>query len=157
MKSSGLALVTKNLRTNGDCIEYAGAKRNGYGVVKVGGRQGQVKYCHRIIWEAYHGPIPNGLLIRHICHNPACCKLEHLCIGNYTDNMRDMVQANRMNNSAGKSRIKGVTPKHDRRYFYWEARGYTITRVKVKLYHGKDFFEACCARINWENQQKEPK
>ena len=32
-------------------------------------------------------------------------------------------------------------------YAYWQA----LTSDNARLYHGKDFFEACCARKSWEN------
>ena len=36
----------------------------------------------------------------------------------------------------------------DSRSGYWQARD----KKNKQLYHGKDFFEACCARKRWEAQ-----
>lgn len=33
---------------------------------------------HRIIYEALHGPIPDGLQIDHLCRNKVCCNPHHL-------------------------------------------------------------------------------
>lgn len=49
------------------------------------------------------------------------------------------------NNSSG---IKGIHYKST--HNAWVARA-GIKYKRITLYHGKDFFEACCARKKWEN------
>lgn len=34
--------------------------------------------AHRYFWEKTNGPIPEGLVIDHLCRNRACVNLEHL-------------------------------------------------------------------------------
>ena len=44
------------------------------------GRAPLVMY-HRYAWEQQHGAIPEGYEIDHMCHNRACCNIDHLqCI-----------------------------------------------------------------------------
>ena len=44
------------------------------------GRAPLVMY-HRYVWEQQHGAIPEGYEIDHMCHNRACCNIDHLqCI-----------------------------------------------------------------------------
>lgn len=44
------------------------------------GRAPLVMY-HRYVWEEVYGHIPEGFEIDHLCHNRACCNVEHLqCI-----------------------------------------------------------------------------
>lgn len=44
------------------------------------GRSPLIMY-HRYVWEENHGAIPAGYEIDHLCHNRACCNIEHLqCI-----------------------------------------------------------------------------
>lgn len=46
--------------------------------------------AHRFTWESFHGPIPKGLVIRHlVCNNPSCVEITHLAIGTQADNMKD--------------------------------------------------------------------
>lgn len=46
--------------------------------------------------------------------------------------------------------VSGLTGVHFMRARKaWEAFG-SVNGVKVKLYYGRDFFEACCARKSWE-------
>ena len=44
---------------------------------------------HRLVWTEHHGPIPKGLLVRHLCHNKACINIKHLAIGTRKDNRQD--------------------------------------------------------------------
>ena len=81
------------------CIEYQGTRgRFGYGQTRIGSRidgtRRSVK-VHRLVWEEHHGPIPEGLVVRHKCDNPPCCNIEHLEIGTQQDNIRDKVERGR--------------------------------------------------------------
>jgi hypothetical protein len=49
--------------------------RLGYGLMRWRGRKVPV---HRVSYEAFVGPIPEGLEIDHLCRNRACCNPEHL-------------------------------------------------------------------------------
>lgn len=53
------------------CWIWAGAKNDtGYGYLNVNGR---MRRTHVIVWEHYHGPVPAGMEIDHVCRVPACC------------------------------------------------------------------------------------
>lgn len=39
---------------------------------------GQTLLTHRVAYEAFVGPIPDGLQIDHLCKQTACCNPEHL-------------------------------------------------------------------------------
>lgn len=63
----------------GDCLVWAGTTdKDGYGKTRNGGHAMGV---HRIVFERAHGPIPNGLVVRHRCDNPPCIRLDHLELG----------------------------------------------------------------------------
>jgi HNH endonuclease len=63
---------------------------------KVGSR-GYIISAYRLNWILYNGPIPEGKLVLHKCHNRACSRIEHLYIGTNKDNTRDMLEAGRGN------------------------------------------------------------
>jgi hypothetical protein len=54
------------------CWTWRGVyEKSGY--VRFGGRP-----AHRLVYEALVGPIPEGLVIDHVCHNKLCMNPEHL-------------------------------------------------------------------------------
>lgn len=58
----------------------------GYGRITV---QRVRHLTHRLAWELKHGPIPEGMIVMHVCDNPRCCNPEHLKLGTRGDNNRD--------------------------------------------------------------------
>lgn len=52
----------------------------------------------RMAYELIYGPIPDGMLVCHICDNPSCCNPKHLYAGTPSDNNRDAFIRNRRSN-----------------------------------------------------------
>lgn len=60
----------------GECwVWCARLNRNGYGRLSVGGRE---LMAHRLSYEAHVGPIPDGLLLDHLCRVRQCVNPAHL-------------------------------------------------------------------------------
>jgi hypothetical protein len=59
----------------GECVEWNGYMEHGYGKVFVGGK---MRLVHRLVWEKTHGPIPDGLVLDHLCRNTACVNTDHM-------------------------------------------------------------------------------
>jgi hypothetical protein len=58
------------------CWLWSGAKEpRGYGYVY---QHGKKRRAHRITYELFKGPIPDGLDIDHLCRNTSCVNPEHL-------------------------------------------------------------------------------
>lgn len=75
------------------CIEFAGYKTaKGYGMIR---REGKCWRAHRWAYYQAYGPIPDGMVVRHKCDNPACVNPDHLELGTQADNMADMHQRGR--------------------------------------------------------------
>lgn len=88
-----------------DCIEFQGCKdRGGYGVKNAKGKNWQ---AHRLVWTEHYGTIPKGMVIRHMCNNPACINIDHLNIGTMADNIKDRDNAGRTakGNKAGRAKL----------------------------------------------------
>jgi hypothetical protein len=53
---------------------------NGYGSLGVPDKTGRnrTRRAHRMMWQLINGPIPDGLLLDHVCHNRACVNVHHL-------------------------------------------------------------------------------
>lgn len=85
------------LEPNG-CWRYAGALSSvGYGSVSVGGGRGGNVGTHRVSYEHFYGPVPDGLFVLHSCDNPPCVNPAHLRAGTPLDNMRDRSERGRLN------------------------------------------------------------
>jgi hypothetical protein len=62
--------------TDSGCWEWTANKLpTGYGRTNLNGKS---VYTHRVIYEAFVGPIGPGLQIDHLCRNRACCNPAHL-------------------------------------------------------------------------------
>jgi hypothetical protein len=85
-----------------------GKVRTGHGLITVGGASERV---HRIAYEEFVGPIPNGLQILHSCDNASCINPDHLRPGTHRENMADMKERGRAakgaNNHFGKVKYEG--------------------------------------------------
>lgn len=66
------------LRTAGCWLWQGTLHRNGYGSLKVGGRNGVRIYAHRLAYELFAGQIPEGLELDHLCRNRRCVNPAHL-------------------------------------------------------------------------------
>jgi hypothetical protein len=74
----------------------SGAARHGqFFLGSVDGKK-RFSYAHRFIYRLAVGEIPDGLVVRHKCDNPACVRPDHLELGSHLDNMHDAVQRGRI-------------------------------------------------------------
>lgn len=64
------------VKVSDGCWEWIGALNNrGYGKIRY---QGRAAYAHRVSWEISIGPIPESMVIDHLCLNPQCVRPDHL-------------------------------------------------------------------------------
>jgi len=134
------------------CWLWLGTKMTtGYGQFRLSPPKRATVGAHRMSWELYHGPIPDGMYVLHKCDVRACVRPDHLFLGSQKDNVHDMISKGRYNGGPQSTvGIKCVYFRSDRNN--WIA---TSSRPNRKhLYQGNDFFEACCARKSWETRHK---
>ena len=68
------------------CTVWIGATNSkGYGLIAVNGR---IELAHRVAWEAENGPIPDGMVIDHLCRVRNCVRVSHLELVTSPENTR---------------------------------------------------------------------
>lgn len=78
-----------------ECWIWLGALGpHGYGVISLHPQEAKqygtrVFQAHRMSWILHCGPIPEGLIIRHLCAQTDCVNPYHLRVGTYSENLRD--------------------------------------------------------------------
>lgn len=86
-------LLDRIRKDENGCWNYIGCTNStGYGHIR---KNGKVQKAHRVSFEYFIGPIPDGLFICHKCDNPACVNPDHLYAGTQKDNVRDMFSRGR--------------------------------------------------------------
>lgn len=69
-------IVHRIERSDEGCWEWTGSDNGtGYGTYGIAGTKG---YSHRLLYTRCVGPIPDGMVIDHLCRNTRCCNPEHL-------------------------------------------------------------------------------
>ena len=82
-----------------ECWKWTGAMTpSGYGLAWWCGK---VVSAHRVAYVLKSGPIPPGLVVRHLCGRKECVNPAHLALGTSADNMRDQILAGRRASFAG--------------------------------------------------------
>lgn len=136
-----LRKILSNLRKNGECLEYTGSiNGNGYGRVRIGGREGKLIQTHRFVYAKTIGNIPEGIFVCHSCDNPPCCNPDHLFLGTHVVNMADMAKKKRAHRTIGeKSGMCKLTTKQveairkDKRKQIDIAKEYRVAKSTISM------------------------
>lgn len=73
------------------CLLWTGSlDGHGYGQIldKPRKQGGRLVMVHRVAYETWVGPIPEGLVLDHLCRVPRCCNPYHLEAVTQAENMR---------------------------------------------------------------------
>lgn len=143
--------ILEQTKIKGECFEYTGHKsKDGYGVVKIGGRNGKSFMVHRFIYKKLVGKIPKKMLVCHHCDNPSCYNIYHLFLGTHIQNMQDMASKNRAFRSIGRlsgmcklsfNQVKSI--RLDKRPYSLIVKDYKISKSTVSAIKNKKSRKEC--------------
>ena len=125
------------------CWVWTGGTRLSRGRLRYGRfRIGSHMYlAHRISWSIFHGAIPEGLQIDHICHDTLCVNPAHLHLVDAVRNRENQAGPNRMANNCKHSGFRGVI---------WHRRDHNWC---VQVTHlGKKYFGGYYTDVNEANR-----
>lgn len=90
-------LLNKSVAVESGCRVFTWfIDKDGYGIIKVNGFN---QRSNRASYEAFKGPIREGMVIMHSCDNRDCIEPEHLSEGTQRDNVLDCKEKGRMGSS----------------------------------------------------------
>ena len=92
VESVGRRLSDRSKRLDNGCIVYTGQNNGVYGQVEY---RRKTYTSHRASYLIHKGEIPRGMCVCHSCDNPLCINPDHLWLGTYKDNVRDMMDKGR--------------------------------------------------------------
>lgn len=82
--------VLFRVKREGTCI-VSTYSRGSHGYAQVGwtepgAKRSTMALCHRVVWIAAHGRIPEGMHVDHICRNRPCINIDHLQLLTHAEN-----------------------------------------------------------------------
>lgn len=98
--------------TSGECWTWRASTSRGYGQFSVNGHGSAPLKAHRVAYELFVGPIPDGLVLCHACDNPSCVRPSHLLAGTQADNLRGASARGRLNPTSLLNLRPGAQGRH---------------------------------------------
>jgi hypothetical protein len=133
--------LTRRSTLTDDCWFWDGARNGtGYGCIAIGGKS---QLVHRVSYLEHKGPIPDGLVVDHLCHNS-----DHTCLGGPTCEHRrcwrpEHLEAVSSGVNTARSPLTGTHRTHC-------PRGHAYDAHNTRVHNGR----RCCKRCGHEASAK---
>lgn len=120
--------------TESGCWIFLGSLRRGYAVVRFQGKGASV---HRLFYEHFVGPIPEGLQIDHLCRVRCCVNPAHL------EPVTAQINSHRSNSFTGlRARQTACKYGHPLERITWPSNSRRICRECNRIRSRKYYYEA---------------
>lgn len=103
-------------------------KSSGYGQVR---HDGKPQLAHRVSYQLFKGPIPEGQVCRHSCDWPVCVAPHHITLGSLSDNTADMLERGRHVGKTGGEKLD-----HGKARAIREMHADGVTRTEIAAFFG---------------------
>jgi hypothetical protein len=123
-------------RVENGCWLWTGTVHKfGYGVAR---HRGHRVRAHRLAYELFIGPVPDGLTVDHVCHNGSGCDGGHACLHRRCVNPAHLEAV-----TNGVNVLRGESPlaRHARKTHC--PRDHEYTSENTRVYRGKRYCRAC--------------
>jgi hypothetical protein len=128
LKTTEQQILHNVKKTDSGCwVRTSSLMPKGYSTIKLNGK---TRYAHRISYEHFVGPIPDGMCICHSCDNPSCVNPQHLFLGTQKDNLADMTNKGRRNGPRGRNHPRAtITGQIAAKIKEYRQLGYTYREI----------------------------
>ena len=139
-------------RGPGECWNWTGCIRNGYGAIK---HEGRLLGTHVVAFVASGGAIADGELVVHSCDNKTCCNPAHLSSGTAARNVREMYSRRAVNRTHGQLHPNSVlTDKVVKDILSLRiVRGWGYRRIAKIIKATETAIDNVLRRRNWKHIQ----
>jgi hypothetical protein len=125
------------------CWEWKGGRHSkGYGQFG-----NPTDKAHRVAWEFYRGPIPDGIHVLHACDNPPCVNPNHLFLGTNLDNVKDKMAKGRGHTVRGTDAGTNILSEEAVRQIRTDQRKQDVIAAEYGV--AQTTVSAIKRRINW--------
>jgi len=137
--------------TETGCWIWTGPQNElGYGKIMKGRKYLK---AHRLSYEEFVGPIPDGMFVCHKCDTPECINPKHLFLGTQKDNMADCARKGRVvvprGEAAGRAMLTEEAVKAIRAEYVKGKRGHGYPALAAKYGVGASTIQAVIERRSW--------
>lgn len=115
--------LDKVRKVESGCWEWTGSRSVGYGRLHIAGKS---ELAHRFAYEHYIGPIPEGLVIDHLCRVRHCVNPAHMEVVTQTENKLRGTGSPAVN--AKKTHCKRGHPLTPENTYVHPRKGYRVCR-----------------------------
>lgn len=129
--TTAIVRFVRKVNPEDGCLVWMGRRNYGYGSFSCGSIRRKTYRAHRFAYEMFRGPIPEGMVLDHLCRNKACVDPWHLEAVTREENLRRGLPSPSDINAAKTHCIKGHPFNEANTYFRPKDGSRTCKKCKA--------------------------